>query len=79
MTRPKDRCVYCAYIVDLRAGRSARLVGGLSIDGTKTTKGKAGRHSDVVPAPLAVEVVETPNGPRPLCAKHARDAVRVEP
>jgi hypothetical protein len=29
-----------------------------------------------LPAPLAVEVVETPNGPRPLCAKHARDAVR---
>ena len=31
---------------------------------------------EIVPAPLAVEVVETPNGPRALCAKHARDAVR---
>lgn len=30
----------------------------------------------LVPAPLAVEVVETPNGPRALCARHARDAVR---
>ncbi len=27
-------------------------------------------------APLAVEVVETPNGPRALCERHARDAVR---
>jgi hypothetical protein len=30
----------------------------------------------IEPAPLAVEVVETPNGPRALCERHARDAVR---
>jgi hypothetical protein len=47
-----DRCVFCAYVVQLRADRTA------------------------IPAPLAVEVVATPNGPRPLCALHARDAVR---
>lgn len=27
--------------------------------------------------PMATEIVETPNGRRHLCAKHARDAVRV--
>jgi hypothetical protein len=37
---------------------------------------KEGRSLKTIPAPLAVEVVETPNGPRPLCARHARDAVR---
>lgn len=26
--------------------------------------------------PWAVEIVETPNGPRALCERHARDAVR---
>ncbi len=30
----------------------------------------------VLPSPIAVEIVETPNGPRALCANHARDAVR---
>lgn len=29
-----------------------------------------------IPSPPAAETVETPNGPRALCAKHARDAVR---
>ena len=29
------------------------------------------------PAAHAVEIVETPNGPRALCKRHARDAVRV--
>ncbi len=28
--------------------------------------------------PMAVEIVETPNGPRALCEKHARAAVRVD-
>lgn len=27
--------------------------------------------------PMAVEIVETPNGSRALCANHARDAIRV--
>lgn len=76
MTKPIDRCVYCSYIVELREGRSAQTLIGVRLHGTKTTKGKAGRHSHVSPAPLAIEVVETPSGPRPLCANHARDAVR---
>lgn len=33
-------------------------------------------HERIKPAPFAVEIVETPNGPRALCFKHARDAVR---
>ncbi len=34
-------------------------------------------HMKTVPVvPWATEIVETPNGPRALCAKHARDAVR---
>jgi hypothetical protein len=76
MTKPEQRCVYCAYIIDLQSGRSVQTIDGPRLAGTKTSKGKAGRHSHVTPAPLAVEIVETPNGPRPLCAKHARDAVR---
>jgi hypothetical protein len=34
---------------------------------------KGGR---VVPSPPAVEVVVTPNGPRELCERHAREAIR---
>lgn len=26
--------------------------------------------------PMAAEIVETPNGPRALCERHARDAIR---
>ena len=37
---------------------------------------KKRNYTEIVPAPLAVEIVETPNGPRALCEKHARDAVR---
>ncbi len=77
--KPGERCVYCAYVVELREGRSARVFSGpgsISLAGTKTSRGKHAQYVDIAPAPLAVEVVETPNGPRALCAEHARDAVR---
>ena len=77
--KPVDRCVYCAYVVELRKGRSVRVFAGpgsISLNGSRTTKGKRGVSTHVTPAPPAVEIVETPNGPRALCAEHARDAVR---
>ncbi len=75
----KNRCDYCAYIVELQSDRSVRGItdaGFVSLDGVKRHKGKGGRHAHITPAPPAVETVETPNGLRQLCARHARDAVR---